>query len=168
MKGHKRPNREKEAELMLYAADVAISKSIENDSKKWVVEFDNGENKPDQVLKLARAAAVLECLVKLMDAGICYRKVIAYKAFNQVLNKHQIHYLPKNVRRLEEKVSKGLSGLKIQDLVKLPRKGNRNAQKLEISTIDTKIRRCRKKGRAKLDDSNYLTGRPKNQNQRNN
>ena len=143
-----RTDKQREAEFMECAARRLVSNALLSDWSKWKKGYEQKGATPAQVVGLAMAAAVFEKLVQLDGLNIFRRKLALYATLGKVLAEKRVRYLPRNSRRLAEKCDAAKTGQPIEQLVRLPRKGNQNARK---------NRRYKKGKRARLDDGNALT-----------
>lgn len=106
---------ELEQDITAYCKDV---------SSKWLKAYDDCTS--EQARNLARACAVIQFAAMDIAAIEPGWSNEYYRNIAKIIEKHSWAYLPKNYRRLKEKIDQVAAGANVTDVIKLPRKGNNN------------------------------------------
>lgn len=85
---------------------------------------------------LSKACAVLQVAVEYInEQEINVSRNKFFIEFSEVVKRYKVPYLPKNYRRLKDKIMKILDGSAIAEIIDLPRRGNSNSLKYNDSQL---------------------------------
>ncbi|MEO0337611.1 MAG: transposase family protein [Bacteroidota bacterium] len=111
-----------------------LKNALESDYKAYLRYYSNCTSAQSRTL--AKACAIIEASVCYMNENrISIKKSRFFKDLSTVLSDLDIGYIPRNWRRLKEKVEAVYNGADVVDLINLPRSGNSNARKHEDKRV---------------------------------
>ena len=107
-----------------------MKKALKDEYQSYL--FYYGDCTDMQARSLAKACAVLTLAVECIEDGQAdVRKNGFFQDFAKVVDKCDVTYLPRNYRRLKEKIMWVYEGQKVTDVINLPRRGNANALRFD-------------------------------------
>ncbi len=131
MRGHKSTDTQKAAACVAQAARMIVKNAAGKGWKRWYEKYKASGCTQAQSVELATNAAAFVGLKNLVASNITIHQKDSLLAVSQILRENRLRYLPKNVRRLSAKISAGLAGRSVLEIVRLPRQGNQNAVRLK-------------------------------------
>jgi hypothetical protein len=88
-----------------------------------------------QAKHLARACAVVQFAANDLRGSEPQWSNDYYRNLSAVIKRHNWPYLPKNYRRLKEKIDRVIDGADVRKVIKLPRRGNSNAKQYDDKQV---------------------------------
>lgn len=105
-----------------------LKEAINNNFHEYIHAYKRYDYHKAEVL--AKTCAALSFAVRhIQSNGIDVRKNRFFKELGVLLSNMSVRYVPRNFRRLKEKILELLEGTEVTDLVDLPRTGNKNSEK---------------------------------------
>jgi hypothetical protein len=127
--------------------DGIIKKAITDDYGHWIACYPGLA--PHLAAGLAKACATLEVAVEyIQEHHVNLRKSEFFAELGSAIEKYRIPYLPKNWRRVKDKIMQVLNlpdGQGLSDVVVPPRQGNSNATKYDDPEIVAWMHQLREK-----------------------
>lgn len=125
--------------------DVIVRTAVTNDFAHWIACYPG--LRPELANGLAKACATLEVSVDYVHKyNVNTRRSEFFVDLGTIIDKYRIPYLPKNWRRVKDKIMQVLNlpdGQGISDIVVPPRQGNSNALKFDDPEITAWIHQLR-------------------------
>lgn len=118
---------EKSGEERKDQIERAVKRAMTEEWRPFVNRYDNVNYEYSK--KLAKACAVIEYARRATLEE--WRQREFFELLAMVMDRVGVEYVPRNWRRLKEKVDLLKSGLPMEQIIKLPRLGNENARKYE-------------------------------------
>jgi hypothetical protein len=125
--------KKQEAEVLKYVAHEVISDAINTRWSYWIQVYIKQGCKPNKAIDIALAAAIFEAVAKIEAVNIHKRVYCLLEQIKQIVAQNNVKYLPKNPRRIKDKIDLFKSGLTIEQIIKLPRQGNENRKGYKVS-----------------------------------
>ena len=106
-----------------------------------------GDCSKQQQQKLATACAVLDYSSQYITAtGYDVKKNTLFIDISNTIQEEDLSYIPKNFRRLKEKILKALDGEQVNKLITLPRADNKNASTYNEEEVESWVYHLRDMG----------------------